>query len=267
MRRVTVAIGALGLFITTAVPAFGQAAGCRPARDEGKMNCSGSRVIVIPGSSRRSAAKAPAVVWVPMRASAPGPDGRRCATRQLLPVAGWIQPDRSLRTEPYLAAYLDGLGPCPVVPRARSAPSPAGVLAESFWTEVPLPVPVPHIAPGRAITGLPAYLETKGTTGHRFSRSTPLGPMAIEATGTYRVDWGDGTNTGPHSQEGQPWPDGQITHSYRDVGSYDVVVTEHWTATWSVGDESGQLDQLVTTAGIADFPVGQIQAVLVNPPR
>lgn len=275
MRSSLIVTVAIGLVLAGSTPAFGQVARCSPSQGEGKVACAGSRVIAIPGrpaastaSSRAAANPRPsATVWVPMRASAPGPDGRRCSTQRWLPVAGWIQPDRSLSTEPHLAAYLDGLGPCPLVPRGKSAPSPAGLLAESFWTEVPLPVPIPHIAPGRAITGLPAYMETKGATTHRFGRSTPFGPMIIEATGTYQVDWGDGTTTGPHSAEGKAWPEGEIKHSYRDVGSYNVVVTQRWTATWSVGDESGQLDGLSTAAGIADFPVGQIQAVLVNPPR
>ena len=82
------------------------------------------------------------------------------------------------------------------------------------------------------------------------------------ATGKYYVDWGDGTTTGPHSVEGGPWPDGQITHEYIHIGAYDVVVTERWTATWSFGSESGTLDELRTVGRIDDFPVQQIQAVV-----
>ncbi len=81
------------------------------------------------------------------------------------------------------------------------------------------------------------------------------------ATGNYFVDWGDGTTTGPHAQEGDPWPNGRITHEYLRVGAYDVVVTERWTATWHFGSESGTLSELRTTGRIDDFPVEQIQAV------
>jgi len=80
--------------------------------------------------------------------------------------------------------------------------------------------------------------------------------------GKYYVDWGDGTHTGPHSREGGPWPDGEIKHQYINIGAYDVVVTERWTATWSFGSESGRLDELRTVGRIEDFPVGQIQAVV-----
>ena len=134
--------------------------------------------------------------------------------------------------------------------------------AARFWQDVPLPEPAPQIQPGRAITGKFAYLETRGTTSHTFGLdNTPFGALQIVATGNYFVDWGDGTTTGPHAQEGAPWPDGRITHEYLRVGSYDVVVTERWTATWNFGAESGTLSELRTTGRIDDFPVEQIQAV------
>ena len=87
-----------------------------------------------------------------------------------------------------------------------------------------------------------AYLETRGTTIQTYTEpNTPFGPLTVEATGKYYVDWGDGTTTGPHSAEGGPWPDGTIKHEYIHIGAYDVVVTERWTATWSFGDRSGTL--------------------------
>jgi len=68
---------------------------------------------------------------------------------------------------------------------------------------VPLPRPQPHIAPGWAITGKLAYLETRGELTHTYSQGTPIGPMEITARGRYYVDWGDGTTTGPHEGEGK----------------------------------------------------------------
>jgi hypothetical protein len=147
-------------------------------------------------------------------------------------------------------------GPPPVTPQSY---------AESYWNEVPLPTPEPYIAPGRAITGMFAYLETRGGTAHTYTEpNTPFGPMTVVAKGKYYVDWGDGTRTGPHSAEGGPWPDGKIKHEYLHIGEYDVVVTERWTATWSFGDQSGTLDELRTVGRIDDFPVQQIQAVVLR---
>jgi len=136
------------------------------------------------------------------------------------------------------------------------------MVARRYWEEIPLPKPRPQIAPGRAITGKNAYLETNGQTRQVYTNSTIFGLLEISATGTYTVDWGDGTTTGPHAFEGKPWPDGSITHDYLDVGSYDIVVTERWTANWRIGGNSGTLRTLQTTGRIDDFPVQQIQAVI-----
>ncbi|MGH9166190.1 MAG: hypothetical protein ACRDZW_11885, partial [Acidimicrobiales bacterium] len=58
----------------------------------------------------------------------------------------------------------------------------------------PLPAPKPYIAPGRAITGLRAFLEprlevpvTAGHPSYPGTRTTPLGDVALEATAVYYV--------------------------------------------------------------------------------
>lgn len=136
------------------------------------------------------------------------------------------------------------------------------MVAARYWERVPLPKPAPVIAPGRAITGKLAYLETRGEVTRTYTNDTTFGPLEIVAKGSYMVDWGDGETTGPYAVEGKPWPDGQITHDYLKVGSYDIVVTERWTATWRLGGERGTLRALQTTGRIDDFPVEQIQAVI-----
>ncbi|MGI8984460.1 MAG: hypothetical protein ACR2HM_08015 [Acidimicrobiales bacterium] len=95
-------------------------------------------------------------------------------------------------------------------------------------------------------------------------RTAVFGPRQIRAQGAYTVAWGDGESSGPHTFEGQPWPGGQITHEYVNIGTYDIIVTEKWTATWSLDGENGVLRTLQTTGTINDFPVEQIQAVIVR---
>ncbi len=137
------------------------------------------------------------------------------------------------------------------------------VAARHWEDDDPLPKPRPSIAPGRAITGKLAYLETKGEVTHTYTTNTEqYGPLLITAAGSYTVNWGDGTTTGPYSFEGMPWPSGQITHEYINVGTYNIVVTEKWTAHWSLDGESGVLRTLQTTGRIDNFPVQQIQAVI-----
>lgn len=134
-------------------------------------------------------------------------------------------------------------------------------MAREFWGTVPLPKPGPRIEPGWAVTGRKSYLETGSTPTARFTRDTPRGELVIDATGPYYVDWGDGTVGGPYNEPGLPWPDGKITHVYERVGSYDVVVTQRWSATWTLGSESGRLGGLRTEGRIDDFPAEELQAV------
>jgi hypothetical protein len=174
-------------------------------------------------------------------------------------------PDASAGSGGYNNVYQE-YPPCPEQPRAPGEPEPAvtrAMVAARAWEQrVVLPRPSPRIAPGRAITGKLAYLETQGQTTHVHTEDTMFGPLRIQATGSYRVSWGDGSQTGPHSHEGAPWPDGHITHEYRDIGTYDIVVTQHWTAEWSLGGERGLLRTLQTSGRITAFPVEQIQAVV-----
>lgn len=81
---------------------------------------------------------------------------------------------------------------------------------------------------------------------------------------SYVVDWGDGSgkDRGPHPYPGLAWPEGRITHTYTDMGCYDVTVTEHWAASWAVAGRSGRIPGLRSApARIDDFVVTQLQAV------
>jgi hypothetical protein len=156
--------------------------------------------------------------------------------------------------------------PCPMQPRTPGDPAPVetpSMIAMRYWEQVPLPKPAPRIAPGRAITGKLAYLETNGAVAHTYTNPTTIyGELVIVASGSYEVNWGDGTTSGPHAFEGKAWPEGRITHDYLVIGFYDIVVTERWTATWSLGGQRGVLRTLQTSGRIDDFPVEQIQAVI-----
>jgi len=213
--------------------------------------------------------------YVPYNRLITGPDGQPCATTGYVE-EGVAPPDERLLVDPnplesnvpVTGNYnniLQDYPPCPEQPRRPGQPAPVetrAMVAARYWERVPLPKPQPSIAPGRAITGKLSFLETRGEVAQTYTNDTAFGRLEIVATGSYTVDWGDGEDSGPHGFEGKAWPDGRITHDYLNVGSYDIVVTERWTATWRLGDESGNLRALQTTGRIDDFPVQQIQAVI-----
>jgi hypothetical protein len=158
--------------------------------------------------------------------------------------------------------------PCPAVKGPAPPPLDPVTLAVQFWKTIPLPVPKPAIPPGYAITGKTAYLVTHGTTNPpTYSFNTPLGQLTVKAAGSYAVNWGDAYQPGwqgPYTSEGQPYPNGQITHTYDYTGTYTVTVREQWTATWTLAGAAGTLAGLQTTATVPNFQAVQYQAVITN---
>jgi len=161
---------------------------------------------------------------------------------------------------------IQGLGGrlCPGSEGGVVLPSPEQV-ALSYRELAQPPAPKPRIAPGWAITGLPAYLESGGRRAQDFPFDTVLGPLRISAAFSHlTVDWGDGSGPQryPAGDLGGPYPDGGIRWVYTDVGVVDVTVVQHWTVTWSVGGESGTFEDVTSQASIPAFEVEQVQAVL-----
>ncbi|MPZ89359.1 MAG: hypothetical protein GEU81_15085 [Nitriliruptorales bacterium] len=155
---------------------------------------------------------------------------------------------------------------CPE-PAAGAVPGPAlpapEEIALRFWEQVRLPAPEPHIAPGYAVTGKTAYLETGAQPNASFERVTPLGTLTIQASAELWVDWGEGEGPqGPYASLGGPWPHGEITNVYAEAGTVDVTVTQQWSATWALAGATGTLGGLSTTATIPDLAIEQLQAVL-----
>lgn len=211
--------------------------------------------------SHSSPSTASQTQYVPYEKISTSPDGKPCVTTGYRPVTDtsiplglYSIPDQDFGN--ILADYPR----CPDQP--SQAPEDPSAIALRYWEQIPLPKPNPTIAPGWAITGKLAYLETNGELRHTYTNSTAIGPLEIVATGTYYVDWGDGEKSGPHTVEGKPWPEGTITHEYTWARTYNIVVTERWTATWRLGGKSGTLRELQTTGRIDNFPARQIQAVI-----
>jgi hypothetical protein len=133
-----------------------------------------------------------------------------------------------------------------------------------------LPRPQLHIAPGFGLTGMPAYLETgRGLSvgSERLQVELSTGPVnaRFRGHGSYTVDWGDGTVTGPHRIVGAPWPEGTVTHTYVDEGSYEVRVNDRWSVTFTVEGLPPQTVGLDLTGDALRFEVRERRSVRTSP--
>lgn len=149
-----------------------------------------------------------------------------------------------------------------------NAPGCPGVTPEqvafAFLREIVPPGPDPWIAPGFALSGKRAFLETRAPLSVPQAHPTPMGTLEVTLKATsFEVDWGDGSGSdqGPFAAPGQPWPDGTARHTYTDVNRYDVVVTQSWDAQWRLAGQAGVLRGLTSIDRLEDFEVRQLQAV------
>ena len=136
-------------------------------------------------------------------------------------------------------------------------------LAQQLWQrQVRPPPPTPlAVQPGKALAGLRAYLEIGGEVPAQQTIGTPIGPATFVMTPRYVISWGDGATTTTSSQGG-PYPDGDITHVYRDAGPITITVDAYWRTTWTLAGQSGDLPELgVPTSGSLDLVIEERQAV------
>lgn len=156
-------------------------------------------------------------------------------------------------------------GPAPKAAPPKPKVVSPGTVAATYWAQDganQLPSPHPYIAPGYALAGLPGYLEVRAPLSTTLTDSTRLGTLAIHATASVFVNWGDGgSNDGPYHSAGAPYPNGTITHYWDYDGTYDIVVYEDWTATWYLAGASGHLGGLQTLGSIPTFAVSQLESV------
>lgn len=152
-----------------------------------------------------------------------------------------------------------------VLDRLPGCPGTAPVeVAFAFVREIVPPGPDPWVAPGYALTGKPAFLETRAPTRAPVRYDTPLGPLEVTLRATeFAVDWGDRSTTddGPFPAPGRPWPDGTARHTYTDADRYDVVVTQVWNAEWRLAGETGTVNGLTSVGRLDAFEARQLQAV------
>ncbi|MEX2550861.1 MAG: hypothetical protein WD638_11580 [Nitriliruptoraceae bacterium] len=150
-------------------------------------------------------------------------------------------------------------------PGGAAAAVPAVVLRDAVRTAVTgqLPRPEPWIAPGFALTGLDAYLDTGPGHDLRYDQTeiVEVGPFTytveVAARGTTSVDWGDGSDAVTYEVPGRPYPSGAIHHVYRDAGPVDVTVIDRWVIDFRVVDPVTIVDTV--TAVLAPTSIEELQ--------
>ena len=138
-------------------------------------------------------------------------------------------------------------------PEAAITPQMAEDVVHSFVRSDWLPRPELSVPPGYGLVGMPAYLVTDHWLMHALPpQQVDLGILQVvitwQAMGISEVDWGDGT-VERFDVAGRPWPDGQVTHTYQDAGSYRISLQDTWTITYQLaattGDTTAVLDPVV----------------------
>jgi hypothetical protein len=283
-RQVFVFVSAvvLGLFassVALAAPQLGKA----KTGDDGEIN---RDVSVRAGTNARPLTHTQVVdygtVWVgiPALGTMEGDDGELLHCRR----TRWVRVDRDEReavSRNAEAEFLDAFARLPELeghdPNRECAVDPAedippAMLRDAITRTIrdDMPRPTVEVPPGYALTGMEAYLVTNhqleyGPVTHAVDLGIAVLDVIVTATGVTEVDWGDGTVATYHTP-GTPWPDGNVTHTYRDTGIVTISVTDIWQVTYRVpalGIEDTVTAPLPTRT-LDDFEVQQVQAVRVS---
>jgi hypothetical protein len=239
-----------------------------------------------PGQSKtplqRTSTPSSGLVWVgiPALGTMEGDDGELVHCRR----TRWVRVDRDEReavSRNAEAEFLDAFARLPELkghdPNRECAVDPAedippAMLRDAITRTIrdDMPRPTVEVPPGYALTGMEAYLVTNhqleyGPVTHTVDLGIAVLDVIVTATGVTEVDWGDGTVATYHTP-GTPWPDGNVTHTYRDTGIVTISVTDIWQVTYRVpalGIEDTVIAPLPTRT-LDDFEVQQVQAVRVS---
>jgi hypothetical protein len=222
------------------------------------------------------------MVWVgiPTLGTMEGDDGELLHCRR----TRWVRVDREERESVSRSAeaeFLDAFARLPELeghdPNRECTVDPAEDIPPAMLRDAivrtirdDMPRPTVEVPPGYALTGMEAYLVTNhhleyGPVTHTVDLGIAELDVTVTATGVTEVDWGDGTVATYHAP-GTPWPDGSVTHTYRDSGVVTISVTDIWQVTYRVpalGIEDTIAAPLPTRT-LDDFEVQQVQAVRVS---
>ncbi len=157
--------------------------------------------------------------------------------------------------------------PGPAVVAAPPVPT-FGQIQQAF-RELPFCKPSPSMQPvgGKTVVNLATYYEAGWPDGAclspgETSAKVQLLSWSVEftvAARDYRFSYGDGESSGWTTSTGGGYPDGDITHAYRDTGSVDVRVDARLTGSYRV--DGGAWQDIETVADLQDEPAATYEVV------
>jgi hypothetical protein len=164
---------------------------------------------------------------------------------------------------PSAITYDGSCTPLPVAPGTPTPQQQAQTWAVSFFQRIPMPQPRPQMSSPNGVTGGVHSLDLQIDNEKVFASTTPLGPLRMHAFAKTYVNWGDGPWEA-YNSTGAPYPNSEIHHTWNNKGTYTIRVVVSWTAEWSIGQYSGTVGGLATTADIPNWEVHQIRAVITS---
>ena len=159
----------------------------------------------------------------------------------------------------------------PTIPRTPPPPPvPTITQIREAFLELPFAKPTVSTNPGevdgKTLKDFKTYYAAswpdEGLAPGDVSKPVKLLSWTIEfkiASKDYRYDFGDGHTSGWTSSTGGVYPDGDVTHSYQEVGTKDIKVDARLVGQYRVN--GGAWQDLGAVADLQDEPVADIQVV------
>ena len=147
----------------------------------------------------------------------------------------------------------------PTTPNPAPPPPTPDQYAQAMRAELETlaPKPILTIAPGWALVGRYAYLETNGNLTFTNNNQVIAWTCAV-ATST--ANWGDGTTQTINRTTTGPWPNGSARHAYINARNYQVTVRETWSCAIDTPTGATTL-ALNTLTPPLDLRADEIQAI------
>lgn len=148
-------------------------------------------------------------------------------------------------------------------------PVPTMAQIQTAFRELPFSKPSVSVQPkgNKTLKGLETFYaatwpDDSGLQPGETSKPVKLLSWTIDfrvAAQDYRYDFGDGTTSGWTTSTGGTYPDGDVTHTYKNTGDKDVKVDARLTGQYRVN--GGQWQDIATVADLQNEPVDTLEVL------